>query len=439
MAQVSRRFDPLGRLRGVFYGWWLVGLASLISVIVVVPLFQAIGIWMVVLERYFGWSRTQLSLVFLFTRLEAGLLGPVEGYLTDRLGTRRMVLIGLSVLGGGWFLFSNIQNLWMFYLAFMVMTLGQGLGGGIPLMTAINNWFVRRRATAMGWAELGNPIGGLALVPVIAWAVDPDIHPSGWRVAATTIAGVSIIAAIAIPRFIRNRPEDYGQRPDGDVEIPPPVPPLESAVGARRGLRDQEADFTARQALRTSAFWYISLGHAFLNVLMISIMAHLPLMLSDEGLSLRTTGWIVMTYTGTSTVFQVLGGYIGDRVPKNLAIFVFASFTAGSIMAITLADGLPMTFLFAAVFGVGVGGRAPLTIAMRGDYFGRKAFASILGISMVPMNVLLVAGPLLTGVYRDHWGSYTLPFNVLAGLCFLGGVLFLLARKPTLPPNPSGP
>ena len=287
----------------------------------------------------------------------------------------------------------------------------------------------------MGWAELGSRVGGLALVPVIAWAVDPDIHPSGWRAAAAIVAAASVVAAMSIPRLIRNRPEDYGQSPDGDEVAPPQV----TAAGARPSLRDQEADFTLRQALRTSAFWYISLGHAFLNVLMISVLAHMPLMLSDEGLSLRTTGWILTAYAAASTVFQVLGGYIGDRVPKNLAIFVFACFMSGSVMAITLADGLPMAFVFAVAFGIGVGGRAPLTIAIRGDYFGRKAFARILGLSMVPMNALLVAGPLLTGVYRDHWGSYVLPFNVLAGICFLGGVLFLLAKKPTLSPGPTRP
>ncbi len=86
------------RARGVFYGWWLVGVSSFIRTSSV-PLFHAMGLWFVALEAQFGWNRTQLSLAFAFTRVESGLLGPVERYLTDRIGTRRLRVIGLLIMG----------------------------------------------------------------------------------------------------------------------------------------------------------------------------------------------------------------------------------------------------------------------------------------------------------------------------------------------------
>lgn len=174
------------RARGVFYGWWLVGISSFIRTSSI-PLFHAMGLWFVALEAQFGWNRTQLSLAFAFTRVESGLLGPIEGYLTDRVGTRRLVLIGLLIMGAGFLLFGQVNHLWVFYLAFLVMALGQGLSGWLPITTMLNNWFVRRRSSAMGWSNSGSRLGGLLLIPLLAWAIDPDYGYLGWALTASIL------------------------------------------------------------------------------------------------------------------------------------------------------------------------------------------------------------------------------------------------------------
>ncbi len=135
-------------MNGVFYGWWLVGISGFVMVITTVPLFHAMSVWAVALEREFGWNRTQLGFALTFTRVEGGLMGPIEGYLTDKVGTRRMVFIGMIILGGAFIFFGQVQNLWMFYLAYIFMALGQGLGSWIPLKTMLTQWFHRRRAMA---------------------------------------------------------------------------------------------------------------------------------------------------------------------------------------------------------------------------------------------------------------------------------------------------
>ena len=134
----------------IFYGWWLVGVSGLVMTLATVPLYHAMAVWAVALESSFGWSRTQIGFALTFTRIEGGFMGPLEGYLTDKLGPRRMILIGLLILSIGFFIFWQVNSLWMFYLAFVVMALGQGLGSWLPLMTALNNWFVRNRSKAMG-------------------------------------------------------------------------------------------------------------------------------------------------------------------------------------------------------------------------------------------------------------------------------------------------
>ncbi len=121
-------------------------------------------------------------------------------------------------------------------------------------------------------------------------------------------------------------------------------------------------------------------------------------------------------------------------MPKRLVLFIFTSIQAVAVVVLTFASNLPMLYLFAILFGIGFGGRSPLTTSIRGDYFGRASFGKILGLSTVPMNVLLLIAAPFAGYVRDTQGTYTMAFITLAALNFLGGVLFLMAKKPTLTP-----
>ena len=147
-----------------------------------VPVFQGMPVWFVVLERNFGWSRAQLSLAFSLTRVEGTIMGPISGYLIDRLGPRRMVTIGLLLIGIGFLLFSRIHNLWQFYVAFIIMTSGMGLGTWLPMMTVLNNWFIKHRSTAMAIAMEGFAFGGIVIIPILAWTLDEkNVGFDGWR------------------------------------------------------------------------------------------------------------------------------------------------------------------------------------------------------------------------------------------------------------------
>jgi sugar phosphate permease len=428
---VTQVAQTSGRVRKTYYGWWLVGLTGFIMTMATVPLYHAMAVWSVALESQFGWSRAQLGFALTFTRIEGGLMGPVEGYLTDRLGTRRMVLIGLLVLGTGFLIFWQVSSLWMFYLAFVVMAVGQGLGSWLPLMTGINNWFVRRRAMAMGWANVGSRLGALLLVPAIAWAVDPEQDRLGWQLTALILGIVILALALPVSRAIRNRPQDYGQLPDGDKPVVLQRGDNREGTYSRGETAAQSSpDLTASQAVRTPAFWFIALGHGFTSMVILAIMAHLGLLLKDKGFDVQTTGWIVTAYTAVAMGFQLIGGYLGDRAPKNLVLFVFSSIQAAGVVLLTFSSSLTTFFLFAILFGMGFGGRNPLTTAIRGEYFGRASFGKILGLSTVPMNILLLVASPFAGFMRDIQGTYTFAFLVLAGLNFLGALLFLAAKKP---------
>ncbi|MCL0029339.1 MFS transporter [Dehalococcoidia bacterium] len=423
------------RARGVFYGWWLVGVSGFVMLVSTTPMFHAMGLWFVALESAFGWNRTQLALAFSLTRLEGGLMGPIEGYLADRVGAQRLVFVGMTILGVGLLLLGQVRALWMFYLAYLVMALGQGLGSWLPLTTMLNNWFNKHRAKAMGWSSSSSRIGSLLIIPAIAWAIDPDHERLGFRLTAAILGMVTIAIAFPVTRLIRNRPEDYGLLPDGDQPLATDDSP-ESVEDAYRpaAISRPQIDFTVLEALKTPAFWYISVAHGLTSMVLIAIMAHLPPLMRDQGHSIQSASYVIVVYSVVSMVFTIVGGHVGDRVPKNVAASIFVMIQASGVLVMALGTSdLRMLYLFAVLFGIGMGGRGPLTTSIRGDYFGRRSFGKIMGVSIVPMSVLLLIAPTFAGIMRDLQGDYVMAFIILAALNLIGAVLFVAARKPTPP------
>ncbi len=427
MIHARELINPLNRLKGVHYGWWMVGLTALVMAVGGMRYFS-MSVWNPVLRTHFGWTPGQMSWALAFMRIEGGLLGPVEGVLVERLGSRLMVLIGLVVLGCGFILFSRIGELWHFYAVFGLMSVGGGLGSWLPMFTALNNWFIRRRATAVGWALTGNRIGAVLFLPVLAWAIDPD-HPDrlGWRTMAMAIGVVTILLAVPISRLVRNNPEDYGQHPYGyEPDLPPEKGQPAEALSEPAGAEDP----TLREAIRTRPFWMISLGHACANAVTTTLIVHLGFILDDRGFSLPEIGWVVATVTAVGAVSVVVSGYIGDRLPLRPTAFAFCTLQSLPLLILLVADNLPIALLFSALMGIGWGGRNTLAVTARGIYFGRKGWASITAMSMVPLHILAFAGPVFAGYLFDFTGSFNIPFFILAFVGLVGGVFFLMLGEP---------
>ena len=426
-AEVGRRVS------GLFYGWKLVGLAMLVTALAGGPVWNGVGIWVKALEVQFGWSRAQLTGAFSLAQLEGSLIGPLMGYMIDRLGPRRMVFFGFVLTGLGFVMFSQTTNLLTFYVSYSLIMLGTAAGTWLPLMAALNRWFFRMRGRAMAAAGEGSFLGGLVLVPALAWAVSP--HNLGWSTTALWIGFGFIALAWPISQFIRERPEEFGELPDGD--LPSRLPAVETSMSRSPESEAESADepdFTAQQAIRTSAFWYITFGHALSSMLIATLTVHLVPMLTDQGLSLQTAAYVWSVLMAVGAVFQMIGGYVGDRIPKNVAICGFATLQAGGFILSAFITGLPMAILFAVVYGAGFGGRVPLTTAIRGDYFGKRAFATITGISMAPLYIFMVVAPMFAAFMFDAQGSYKTAFLLLGALGSMSGPLFLLAKKPEFVP-----
>ena len=408
----------------MFYGWWIVITSAILLTFMSLTVFQGLGTVLVSLERQYGWSRTALSGAFSLARVEGAILGPIEGVLVDRVGTRRMVLIGFILMGLGFVWLSQVDTLWEFYAAFMTISLGSGLGGWLAIVAMVNNWFEKRRSFAMSIAMSGIHLGGL-LVPIFALSIE------NYEFSATTI-GVGIILLIVVGPatwIIRSKPEDMGLAPDG-VSI---VKESGELLGTSDPSED-ESDFTVMQALKTPAFWILTVTQISSSVSIVTLALHLVPKLTDMGMTLSSAGTVVLVYTVVALPAQSIAGYLAERLPKIIMISFFLFLQGAGIALIALFDNVIMAYLFAFLYGIGFGGRTPLITAIRGDYFGRKAFATIMGVSQFPMNLAMIVAPLFAGYMFDTTGTYIVPFMTFSVLCIFGSALILFVRKPKKSP-----
>ena len=414
----------------MFYGWWLLAAGTTVAVLYSVFFAVGLGVYFPPVIEEFQTSRAALSWVFALMQLENGLLGPVEGYMVDKLGTRKVMFLGLFLLGVGLIWMSQAGSLSIFLAAFLIIALGGGLAGFLPISAAVTNWFVRHRSIAMGIALAGFSAGGL-LLPALAWS----ISTYGWRDTAFGSALILWIVGFPLVALIRHRPEPYGYRPDGD----PPSQPTAASLGGENeeaGLpsptppQEEQLSLTPIQAMKTSAFWVIGIAHSLAVLMVGAVMVHLVQFVVDLGTSLVVASTVVTVTTGVSIVGRLVGGFLGDRVSKVRILVVAFLLQAAGMLVLSFATQLWQAMLFAVIFGLGWGTRGPLLIAIRGDYFGRRYYATIMGLSQPMLMVGLLVGPLMAGYAYDILDSYQSAFIVIALANLLGAFLLVFLHPP---------
>jgi MFS family permease len=410
------------RTRGVFYGWWIVSGGVGIQLLIAALLNQAYGAYVVTLQAHFGWSKTAFSAAYALQQAESGLLGPVQGWMIDRFGPRRVMRAGIVILGIGFMLFSQVNSLTTFYITFLVMAVGSSLGGFMSITTTIVNWFERKRGTALAIMQTGAAFGGL-MVPLVAWSLTAN----GWRATAFGSGVLIILIGLPLSQLMRHKPEQYGQLPDG-------VSPGD--IGARGGSAafEPSAGFTPKQALRTRSFWFLSIAHSLAMFVVASISVHLvPHLTEDLNFSLAGAAGIVSVMTGAMMVGQLVGGVLGDRYDKRRIAVIATCGHVAAMVTFVFAAALPLVVLGAILQGSAHGVRGVQMMPIRADYFGRQSFATIMGFSSMVMMWGIMAGPIIIGQIADRRGEYNAGFWLLAAVAVVAVVLFAFSTKPNPP------
>jgi len=406
----------------LFYGWKMVAAGSALQFLQAGLMTQSFGAYVAVLQAERGWSKTALSGAAALQQMEAAILGPLLGWFMDRFGPQGMIRAGICIFGIGLMLLSLCDALTTFYAAFLVIALGSSLCGFFPLNVALINWFERWRARALSSMSIGLAFGGIS-VPLVAWS----LQTYGWRATAFSSGVIAIVAGLPLAMVIRRRPEDHGETVDG-------VPAVIQEKISQEEEKDNTRDFTAPEAIRTRAFWLLSLGHGFALLVVHAVVVH-SISHMNQGLG-YTVEQAALVYT-LLTVSQIggvlIGWWIGDRFEKRLICAACMLMHMAGLLLLTYATMVPMVLAFAVLHGAAWGLRGPFMQAIRADYFGRSAIGMILGLSFMIIVIGQIGGPMIAGIFADLTGNYRVGFTILAVLAGLGSLFFILARRPDRP------
>ena len=406
--------------RRFFYGWVILGAGTIAHGLASAFGMFGLGVFFLPVQETFGVSKTALSGAFSLARLETALLGPVQGFLVDRLGARRIMFVGVGMLGAGFMLLGAAPNIVWFYVIFVgLIAVGLNIGLSSPVFATVVNWFVRRRTKALALVLSGTALGAL-IVPGIGWS----IGEFGWE--RTAFMSGLFIWAVGFPiaAVMRFRPEPYGYHPDG---LPPEEPgPATASVGSSLD------GFTVRAALRSASFWLINGCFALRMASTSAVPVHLVAFLVEDLDFSTARGALYLGLIGLLGLGgRVAFGMLGDIVPKRFALSAAILVQAAGLAVLAVAGGNVLVLVALTLFATGHAGGGPTYLAIQGEYFGTRNYATISGFGSTVILVGAVSGPLIAGALADNFDDgYRYAWAGLAATALISGVILTFVRAP---------
>ena len=409
----------LGRLRGVYPGWWVVGACCFLALFPGAIFSYGFPVFYIPIRDELALTDTQVSLIFALSRGEAGIGGPLVGWMVDRFDSRPIVL-GFGLMAGvGLIVLAGVNGYWLFAAIYVgVVSVGNNSGFGQTFLAVTNRWFVRRRAVGMTLVITCYTAGGAMLIPLLSRGVDA----LGWR-EVMLYTGI-FVAVVVIPfaLLIRRSPESMG------ISLADAGEAVEES-GGRSSAQASGRDFTVGEALRTPAYWFILLASAFRISVTSGILVHgIPIMVW-KGVSEQAGADLMALLFFVSIPARLLIGFSGLRLPGQGVLAAGMAAGAVSVLALDLVPGVWVIFPFVAGLAA-LEGAAVLNWVLVGNIFGRRSFATLTGIISVFYSAGMMLSPLFLGWMVDRTGGYTESLLVLAGLYAVSALLFLLARAP---------
>ena len=413
-AEPPSSVSPITRRAGIFHGWWIVGVSTLASTIQSAVFNVGAQTLVLPIIREFDTTRTAVSVAFSLRRLEGGLTGPLEGYLIHWMGPRPYMVTGWIIFGLGFIALGLCQNIYQFYAAFLLITLGQSVAGFLPIVTVLVNWFDRWRGRAIAIYQLGGSIGAL-LVPVLAWS----ILNIGWRQTTISVGFMVIIIGVPLALLMYPHPEDYGLLPDGEE------PKASSNDDTEDSTQTNENNTTIMEALKSRSFWFLGFSHSAGITAWGALQVHQIPALVDIGITELAAAGIV-SYTLVISAFgRLAGGFLGDILGTKKVTATAFVFQGISVVILALADSTTDVMIFATIFGIAFGTRGTLMTVLRAEVFGRENFSRLAGLMDPVSSVSVLIAPIFAGFIFDSSGSYEFAFLVLAVVNASGALLLL--------------
>ncbi len=354
------------------------------------------------MTREYGWSRTVVTSGNAAGKLIVGpLFGFIAGWLIDKYGPRRLMMAGVLMMGTALVGLSFARSLPLFYLFYIFNALGYVCGGPLPCQVLISRWFDQNRGKAMGIAYLGIGTGG-ALVPLIAAGLEKNI---GWHNSLATLGILVVLIAFPMVFFIKGssvkyNPEDKKQQ----------VVPVKSILANRN-------------------FYLLGIGSMCAIGVVGGINQHLKLYLRDLNFTQAQAAHVISLVLLSSLGGRLLMGWLADMIQRKY-VMILIYLTVASVIPLLLVPDFPgRIYIFAVIFGIGLGGDYMIIPLMAGDLFGIRTLGRTMGIILVADGVAESLFPMMLGALYDINKSYSLGFIILICVALSGALIVSFLPK----------
>ena len=415
------------RRPALFYGWYIVATSFVVQLACPFYLSSTLGVLLKSITTDLGVSRGTFSLMRSLELVAYAAVSPWVGSLLDRYGARGLMVIGAAISVVGFLMLGYARNFWEFTLLRVgPVSIGHALVCYFVINVTISRWFVKKRGRAVAIAHLGQGLSKTTISVVAAYL----LTAIGWRRMWMLFGGL-VVFLILIPAalFMRRSPEDMGLHPDG-APGPYEADAASNPDASRRRPAPADTTWTRREAVGTSAFWFITLIFSTVDLGIAGFNLHVFSFISDMGYSIPQAGTVVMVMAGTQLGSGLLLGFISERmsVRKSTAL-MFVVQAAGLVAAMQTAE---LTWLYAAFFlyGFGLGGTQVLQEVMWANYFGRLSLGTVRGLSVPILLLFAAAGAPFFGYLYDYTGSYDLSLKLFIAVQVVCAGLTLLIRRP---------
>ncbi len=408
-----------------YYGWIIVAVA-LISMAFWMGIRTSFSVFYVALLEDFPWSRGGSAGVQSMALITYTFMAPLVGGLIDRFGPRRVIAPGILILAVGLMLCSKIENLTQFYIFYGVIA-GAGISciGIVSYSAILAHWFEKKRGLASGIALSGMGLGTFLLVPMS----QSFISMWGWRV--TFIITGCLVLIILVPAnalFLRHKPQELGQHPDGST----PSDSNHKNNSQDQPNNTQDNDWTLRKAASTLRFWALIIFPFFGFIGVFIIVVHQVKFLVDQGIDKMTAAFIFAMVGIVSSIFRVFWGWISDRISRELTYtmgIVCGCLGAGSLLLFEIHGSAFFTYSFFVLFGMGWGATAPMFMVVAADLFKGRIFGLIYGFVEAGIGIAGAFGAWIAGFIFDKTQSYQSAF-ILVIVTFLLSCFFCWLAAP---------
>jgi len=354
--------------------------------------------------KEFGWSRATITSGNAFAKIFVGLFGFLAGWLIDRYGPRRLMLAGILMGGISLIGLSQVTALWQFYLFYIFNALGYMCGGPLPNQVLTARWFNKSRGKAMGFAYLGIGVGGM-LVPQIARWLNMNF---GWHQALMILGILMIVIAFPMAWIVGENPK-------------------QSAEDANQ--LSKKIPITG--ILKSWKFYLLGIGSMCSIGAVSGTSQNLKLFFSiDLKYTQSEAANVISLVLLSSIAGRILMGWLADRFPKKYVMILIYTLVASAIPILFFAAKPGMIYLFAFIFGIGLGGDYMIIPLMAAELFGVRVMGRVMGLVLTVDGIAEALSPMLVGWLRDKSGSYANAFLVLIILAVVGILsVALLPRK----------